>query len=151
MEDEDDRSDADVGRSETDDGRSDAEVDRSETDDGRSDAEVDRSQAEGGWSDADVGRSADGDDRSLGDHEDDHREGNVAGTLAPDVPVEPGRPDLRNAVFVGAGAYVGMLAIAALIGFANALSLVDYATITGVFLALAGGSYGLLARTNPDT
>jgi hypothetical protein len=78
-------------------------------------------------------------------------EGNVAGVLAPDLPVEPGVVEPVNALFVALGAYAGVLAIGTFVGSAGAFTLVDYATITVVYAALAGLAYAALTRSNPDT
>lgn len=89
-----------------------------------------------------------GEDVEEGDEDGD---GNVAGALAPDVPVEPGQLEPVNAVFVVLGAYLGVIAIASLVGAGGALTLVEYAAVTVGFLALCGLVYGLLTRTTPDT
>lgn len=83
--------------------------------------------------------------------EDDDGDGNVAGALAPDVPVEPDRPDPVNVLFVVLGAYLGVVAIASLVGAGGSFTVIEYAAVTVGFFALAGLVYGFLTRGNPDT
>lgn len=77
--------------------------------------------------------------------------GDVAGTIAPETPVEPGDLELRNALFVVLGGYFGVLAIAAFVGGGGGLSVPDTALVTVGYATLAVVVYGLLVRANPDT
>jgi hypothetical protein len=68
--------------------------------------------------------------------------GNVAGTLAPEMPVEPGTPDFENVVFATIGAVFTALVFAGLLG-------VDARTtagIVGVIVVAAGVLYAVFRR-----
>lgn len=81
----------------------------------------------------------------------DEEEGNVAGILAPDLPVEPGELDPVNAIFVALGAYVGVLAVATFLGVGGRFGLGDYVAITVGYAVLAAVVYLLLARNDHTT
>lgn len=127
---------------------------------GARDADADRAEAAddstagmGPW-DSTVHARERGVDDDTGDgteSSDADEEGKVAGTLSPDLPVEPERPAPANVVFVIAGAYVGVLAIAALVGSGGRFGLTNYVAITAGFLVFVGFVYGFLVRGNPDT
>lgn len=92
--------------------------------------------------DADVDPDEEGADR-----------GNVAGEFAPERPVEPGSPDLANALWVVAGAYVAVLGLVRVFVDPQGLAARDLLVLTAgtllvtlVFL----GFFGLLDLT-PDT
>lgn len=92
----------------------------------------------------------DGDDRAGADGDDaGDPEASVAGTFAPDVPIEPEVVDPRNVVVVALGGYVGLLAIAAVI--TPRLTPWTMGWLTLAFLAVTGLAYAFFARTNPDT
>jgi len=70
-------------------------------------------------------------------------EGNVAGTLVPETPVEPGTPALENVAFATAGAVLTALVFAGVLGQLDAVSA---AAITGVVAGGAGLLYVLFRR-----
>ena len=78
-------------------------------------------------------------------------EGNVAGVLAPDLPVEPGQLDPVNVLFVVAGGYVGVLTVATFLGAGGRFGPGDYGVITIGYAVLAAAVYLLLARGDPTT
>jgi len=69
--------------------------------------------------------------------------GNVAGTLAPDVAVEPGMPDFENVVFATAGAIFTAIVLA---GLVTPLDPTTVATITGGIGLGAGLLYAVFRR-----
>lgn len=106
-------------------------------DDGKED---DRREDEEEWGTARPSAGhGDGDDRNG----EEAGEGNVAGTLAPDMSVEPGDPELENVAFVTAGALLTVLAFASL---AVPLDAVDVALAIGVTAAVAGLAYLVFRR-----
>jgi hypothetical protein len=71
------------------------------------------------------------------DERDGESEGNVAGELVPEAPVEPGRPSLENVVFTTIGAILTALI------FAGVLDRLDPTTTAAITAAIVGGA-GLL-------
>jgi hypothetical protein len=69
--------------------------------------------------------------------------GNVAGTIAPDVAVEPGMPDFENVVFATVGAIFTAVVLA---GLVTPLEATTVATIAGVIGFGAGLLYALFRR-----
>ena len=75
-------------------------------------------------------------------------DGAVAGSIAPDFEVLPQAPTPENALFVGLGVYLTVLALG------DAIYGVGPQLIVGAFVAVAAATaacYGVLARTSPDT
>lgn len=81
---------------------------------------------------------------------DEEEEGNVAGEFAPQVPVDPERPELENAAVVTLGAALTVLAVASVIGGPD-FGLFDALTVLLVVGALGALTYGALLRLTPDT
>jgi small-conductance mechanosensitive channel len=69
--------------------------------------------------------------------------GNVAGTIAPDVAVEPGMPDFENVLFATVGAIFTAIVLAGLVA---PLDLTTVATIAGVIGVGAGLLYVLFRQ-----
>jgi len=69
--------------------------------------------------------------------------GNVAGTIAPDVTVEPGTPDFENVVFATLGAILTAVVLA---GLVVPLDVTTVATIAGVILLGAGLLYAIFRQ-----
>jgi len=69
--------------------------------------------------------------------------GNVAGTIAPDVAVEPGMPDFENVLFATVGAIFTAIVLAGLVA---PLDLTTAATIAGVIGLGAGLLYVLFRQ-----
>jgi hypothetical protein len=69
--------------------------------------------------------------------------GNVAGTIAPDVAVEPGMPDFENVVFATVGAVFTAIVLA---GLVTPLDPTIVATIAGVIGLGAGVLYALFRQ-----
>jgi hypothetical protein len=69
--------------------------------------------------------------------------GNVAGTIAPDVTVEPGSPEFENVVFATAGAILTAVVLAGLVA---PLDVTTVGTIAGGILLGAGLLYAVFRR-----
>jgi hypothetical protein len=68
--------------------------------------------------------------------------GNVAGTLAPEMPVEPGTPDFENVVFATVGAVFTALVFAGLLRLDTRTT----AGIVGAIVVAAGVLYAVFRR-----
>jgi hypothetical protein len=121
--------------------------DEGETDDPQpSDAEADSDA----WG-ATVGEDGDGPTVTVGGPERAAEElegelgedgGNVAGTLAPEMSVEPGTPDFENVVFATIGAAFTALVFAGLLGLDSRTT----AGILGAIVVAAGALYAVFRR-----
>jgi hypothetical protein len=122
--------------------------------------EEDRDEREAGWGqdtdatrdgdeDSDawrvtVGEDNDGPTVAVGGHERaGEDDGNVAGTLAPGSPVEPGTPAPENVAFATAGAVLTAVVLA---GIVVPLDPTTVGTITGVIVLGAAALYALFRR-----
>lgn len=117
-----------------------------ESGDEASDADRDAAGESDAWG-VTIGEDDDGPTVRVGDGAGTERlgedGGNVAGTLAPETPVEPGRPELENAAFATAGAIFTALVLAAVV---VPLDLRTVAVIAGVIILAAGLLYALFRR-----
>lgn len=77
--------------------------------------------------------------------------GNVAGDLTPAGPVEPGEPELENALFVLLGVYLASLALARLLLGGAGYTLERFAAVTGVVLVLGAVGLAYFGLLTPDT
>lgn len=96
----------------------------------------------------DAAATADGDDDPAGD--DSGGEG-VAGEFAPDEPVEPGTPDVENAVFVVVGAYLTILAMGEVVVGVGGFDFRQLATISAAALLVTIVCFAFFGLLNPET
>lgn len=81
-----------------------------------------------------VGEDDDGPTVGVATGDPDEGEGNVAGALEPEMPVEPGTPGLENVVFATAGAILTVLV------FAAVFVRLDAVTVGALAGVVAGGA-----------
>jgi hypothetical protein len=108
------------------------------------DADADESESWG----VTVGEDDDGptvafDDGETPEADDDESGGNVAGSVAVEVPVESDTPELESAVFVGAGALLILLVFASI---PATLTPTTIGTITLAVAAMTGILYATFVR-----
>ncbi|WP_135302098.1 DUF7312 domain-containing protein [Haloarcula amylovorans] len=78
-------------------------------------------------------------------------EGAVAGSFSPEGDVKPGTPGAENAVFVGLGVYVAILALGQMFAGSVIYAPATLAAITATVAIGTALCYGLFTRTDPDT
>jgi len=108
------------------------------------DADADESESWG----VTVGEDDDGptvafDDAETPETDDDAGGGNVAGSVAVEIPVESDTPELESAVFVGAGALLILLVIASI---PTTLTPTTIGTISLAVAAVTGILYAIFVR-----
>lgn len=90
------------------------------------------------------GDSTDEDDGSMAG-------GNVAGEFTSSGPVEPGQPDLENAIFVAIGAFLAILTVARLVVGSGGFTLRSLALVTGITALVTLICFGFFGLLDPDT
>ena len=112
------------------------------------DAGAENDEREWRFSVDEVGEDDDGptvafDDGETPEADDDESGGNVAGSVAVEVPVESDTPELESAVFVGAGALLILLVFASI---PATLTPTTIGTITLAVAAMTGILYATFVR-----
>lgn len=93
---------------------------------------------------------ADDADDAGGEADDAEGEGNVAGEFVPEMPIEPGSPDLGNAVWVALGAYVAVLGLARLFVYVQGFHGRDLLVLTAGTLLVTLAFMGYFGLLTPD-